>query len=102
MGISVAHSDDGRRSFFHCLFPFYSLQVFQALSTALASTVGMGNISGVAVAISMGGPGALFWMWISAFVGMSTKFFTCTLSIMFRGKDDLGQLVCLDQRQAAN
>jgi len=47
---------------------------FQALSTALASTVGMGNISGVAVAISMGGPGALFWMWVSAFVGMSTKF----------------------------
>jgi len=65
---------------------------FQALSTALASTVGMGNISGVAVAISMGGPGALFWMWISAFVGMSTKFFTCTLSIMFRGKDDQGDL----------
>ena len=65
---------------------------FQALSTALASTVGMGNISGVAVAISMGGPGALFWMWISAFVGMSTKFFTCTLSIMFRGKDDRGDV----------
>jgi len=65
---------------------------FQALSTALASTVGMGNISGVAVAISMGGPGALFWMWISAFVGMSTKFFTCTLSIMFRGKDDQGDV----------
>jgi len=65
---------------------------FQALSTALASTVGMGNISGVAVAISMGGPGALFWMWISAFVGMSTKFFTCTLSIMFRGKDDQGNI----------
>ena len=65
---------------------------FQALSTALASTVGMGNISGVAVAISMGGPGALFWMWVSAFVGMSTKFFTCTLSIMFRGKDDHGDV----------
>ena len=65
---------------------------FQALSTALASTVGMGNISGVAVAISMGGPGALFWMWISAFVGMSTKFFTCTLSIMFRGEDDRGDV----------
>ena len=65
---------------------------FQALSTALASTVGMGNISGVAVAISMGGPGALFWMWVSAFVGMSTKFFTCTLSIMFRGKDDQGNI----------
>ena len=65
---------------------------FQAISTALASTVGMGNISGVAVAISMGGPGALFWMWISAFVGMSTKFFTCSLSIMFRGKDDQGDV----------
>ena len=65
---------------------------FQALSTALASTVGMGNISGVAVAISMGGPGALFWMWVSAFVGMSTKFFTCTLSIMFRGTDDRGDV----------
>ncbi|MGY8763298.1 MAG: alanine/glycine:cation symporter family protein [Fidelibacterota bacterium] len=65
---------------------------FQALSAALAGTVGMGNISGVAVAIHMGGPGALFWMWVSAFVGMSTKFFTCTLAILFRGKDDLGEL----------
>ena len=55
---------------------------FQALSSALASTVGMGNISGVAVAIHTGGPGALFWMWISAIVGMSTKFFTCTSSIL--------------------
>ena len=65
---------------------------FQALSSALASTVGMGNISGVAVAIHTGGPGALFWMWISAIVGMSTKFYTCTLSTMYRGKDDQGQL----------
>jgi AGCS family alanine or glycine:cation symporter len=65
---------------------------FQALSSALASTVGMGNISGVAIAISMGGPGALFWMWISAIVGMSTKFFTCTLSILYRGKDDQGKV----------
>ena len=65
---------------------------FQALSAALAGTVGMGNISGVAVAIHMGGPGALFWMWVSAFVGMSTKFFTCTLAILFRGEDDLGEL----------
>ncbi|NOZ75395.1 MAG: alanine:cation symporter family protein [FCB group bacterium] len=65
---------------------------YQALSSALASTVGMGNISGVAIAIHTGGPGALFWMWISAIVGMSTKFFTCTLSIMFRGKDDQGQI----------
>ena len=60
---------------------------FQALSSALAATVGMGNISGVAVAIYMGGPGALFWMWISSFVGMATKFFTCSLAIMYRGRD---------------
>ena len=65
---------------------------FKALSTALASTVGMGNISGVAVAIVMGGPGALFWMWMSAIVGMATKFFTCTLSIMYRGKDSEGKI----------
>lgn len=65
---------------------------FKALSTALASTVGMGNISGVAVAIFMGGPGALFWMWMSAIVGMATKFFTCTLSIMYRGKDSNGDI----------
>jgi len=65
---------------------------FQALSSALASTVGMGNISGVAIAIHTGGPGALFWMWISAIVGMATKFFTCTLAIMYRGKDENGEV----------
>lgn len=65
---------------------------YQALSTALAATVGMGNISGVAVAITMGGPGAIFWMWVSAFVGMATKFFTCTLAVMYRGKDSMGHL----------
>jgi len=65
---------------------------FQALSSALASTVGMGNISGVAIAIHTGGPGAIFWMWVSAILGMSTKFFTCTLSIMYRGKDDQGRI----------
>jgi len=65
---------------------------FQALSSALASTVGMGNISGVAVAIYMGGPGALFWMWVSAIFGMATKYFTCTLSILYRGKDDKGDV----------
>jgi len=54
--------------------------------------VGLGNISGVAIAIQMGGPGALFWMWLSAIVGMSTKFFSCTLSILFRGKDDQGNV----------
>ncbi len=63
---------------------------YQALSTALASTVGMGNIAGVAAAISIGGPGALFWMWVTAFVGMSTNFFTSTLSLMYRGKDSAG------------
>ncbi len=57
---------------------------YQALSTQLASTVGMGNISGVAVAIVTGGPGAIFWMWVSALVGIATKYFTCTLSIMYR------------------
>lgn len=65
---------------------------FEALSSALAATVGMGNIGGVAVAITMGGPGALFWMWVSAFVGMATKFFTCTLAIMYRGKDSAGRV----------
>ena len=65
---------------------------FQALSAALAATVGMGNIAGVAVAITMGGPGAIFWMWVSALVGMATKFFTCTLSIMYRGRDTQGKI----------
>ncbi|MEM7656788.1 MAG: alanine/glycine:cation symporter family protein [Bacteroidota bacterium] len=65
---------------------------YQALSTALAATVGMGNISGVAVAITTGGPGAIFWMWISALVGVATKFFTCTLAIMYRGKDSAGEI----------
>jgi len=65
---------------------------FEALSSALAATVGLGNISGVAVAIAIGGPGAVFWMWISAFFGIATKFFTCTLSIMYRGKDSAGHL----------
>lgn len=65
---------------------------FQALTTALAATVGMGNIAGVAVAISIGGPGAIFWMWVSGIIGMATKFFTCTLSILYRGKDSNGEL----------
>ena len=65
---------------------------FKALTTALSSTIGMGNIAGVAVAISVGGPGAMFWMWVSAVVGMSTKFFTSTLAIMYRGKDSAGEL----------
>lgn len=65
---------------------------FQALSGALAATIGMGNISGVALAIAAGGPGAMFWMWMSAFVGMATKFFTCTLAVLYRGQDSEGNL----------
>ena len=65
---------------------------YQALSTALSGTVGMGNVSGVAVAIMTGGPGAVFWMWISALLGVATKFFTCTLAVMYRGKDSAGEI----------
>ncbi len=65
---------------------------FQALSTALSSTIGLGNIGGVALAITQCGPGAVFWMWVAALVGMTTKFFTCTLAIMYRGTDSAGQL----------
>ncbi|MDE2847615.1 MAG: alanine/glycine:cation symporter family protein [Gemmatimonadota bacterium] len=64
---------------------------FQALVSALAATIGMGNISGVAVAIAVGGPGAMFWMWVSALVGIATKFFTCSLAIMYRGTDSAGK-----------
>lgn len=65
---------------------------FEALSGALAATIGMGNISGVALAIAAGGPGAIFWMWISAFIGMATKFFTCTLAVKYRGEDSAGHI----------
>jgi AGCS family alanine or glycine:cation symporter len=68
------------------------INAYQALSTALASTVGMGNIAGVAYAISIGGPGALFWMWVTAFVGMSSNFFTSALAVMYRGKDSEGNI----------
>ncbi|MEW6646321.1 MAG: alanine/glycine:cation symporter family protein [Pseudomonadota bacterium] len=57
---------------------------FQALATALSATVGTGNIAGVATAITLGGPGALFWMWMTAFFGMATKFTECTLALKFR------------------
>lgn len=57
---------------------------FQALSAALSATIGTGNIAGVATAISFGGPGAVFWMWITAFVGMATKYTSCALALKFR------------------
>ncbi len=65
---------------------------FQALSTALSATVGTGNIAGVATAIALGGPGALFWMWITASVGMATKFTESTLAIKFRQVDANGDI----------
>ena len=64
---------------------------FKALCNALSSTVGMGNIAGVAVAISQGGAGAIFWMWVAALIGMNTKFFECSLAVMYRGKDYRGE-----------
>ncbi len=63
---------------------------FQALSTALSATVGIGNIAGVAIAIHYGGPGALFWMWVTAFFGMAIKFSECTLSLKYRKKNPNG------------
>ena len=57
---------------------------FQALSAALSATVGLGNIAGVAIAIHTGGPGAVFWMWVTGLVGMATKFVSCSLAVMFR------------------
>lgn len=65
---------------------------FQALSTALAATVGTGNIAGVATAIASGGPGAVFWMWVSAFIGMCTKFTCCLLALRFRTIDADGEV----------
>lgn len=65
---------------------------FQALMSAISSTVGMGNIAGVAIAIAMGGPGAIFWMWVSALLGMATKFFEGTLAIMYKGRDNKGNV----------
>ncbi len=65
---------------------------FSALTAAMAGTIGMGNIAGVALAIQIGGPGAIFWMWMTAILGIATKFFTCSLAVMYRGYDDNGEL----------
>ena len=65
---------------------------YQALSSAVAATVGLGNISGVAIAIYMGGPGVIFWIWITALVGMCIKFYSCSLAIMYRDADSAGNL----------
>lgn len=70
-----------------------AISQFQALSTALAATVGTGNIAGVATAIISGGPGAIFWMWLSAFLGMMTNFTENVLGIKYRYKDEKGEWV---------
>jgi AGCS family alanine or glycine:cation symporter len=64
----------------------------QALATALSGTIGLGNIAGVAIAISIGGPGAVFWMWVTAIVGVATKFYTASLAVMYRTEDADGKL----------
>ena len=65
---------------------------FQALTTALSATVGIGNIAGVAIAIHYGGPGALFWMWITAFLGMAVKYTECTLAVKYRVQNQDGSV----------
>jgi AGCS family alanine or glycine:cation symporter len=69
-----------------------SVSPFQAVATALASTVGVGNIAGVATAISIGGPGALFWLWISGLLGMATKFAEIVVALHYRQPDDAGTM----------
>ncbi|MBR4660539.1 MAG: sodium:alanine symporter family protein, partial [Bacteroidales bacterium] len=64
----------------------------EAFLSAIAATVGLGSIAGVAIAISVGGPGAIFWMWVSAVAGMATKLFEGTLAVMFKGKDSAGEV----------
>lgn len=70
-----------------------ALTPFQAVCTALAATVGTGNVAGVAGAIAIGGPGAVFWMWVSALLGMCTKFAEVTLAVHFRETNAQGDLV---------
>jgi len=65
---------------------------FQALTTALSATVGIGNIAGVAIAIHYGGPGALFWMWVTAFFGMAVKYTECTLAVKYRIQNSDGSV----------
>jgi len=68
------------------------VNAFKALCTALAATVGTGNIVGVATAVKTGGPGALFWMWVAAFFGMATKYAECMLAVKYREIDDKGEI----------
>jgi AGCS family alanine or glycine:cation symporter len=74
LSLIISHKDEGKGD----------ISPFRALMTTLSGTIGTGNIAGVATAISLGGPGALFWMWLTAIVGMATKFVECTLALHFR------------------
>lgn len=66
------------------------LSSFQALMLSLAGRVGAGNIAGVGIAVTLGGPGAVFWMWVTALVGMSSSFFECTLAQVYKRSDGDG------------
>ncbi len=81
--VVLGHYDDPRHA--------GDISHFQALTTALSATVGIGNIAGVATAIHYGGPGALFWMWVTAFFGMALKYVECMLSMKFRVFDEKGE-----------
>ncbi len=72
--------------------PTGQISSLQAMLSAIAATVGMGNIAGVAIALVVGGPGVIFWMWVSALVGMATKFFEGALSIMYKDRDSAGEV----------
>ncbi|MBN2559731.1 MAG: alanine:cation symporter family protein [Phycisphaerae bacterium] len=80
----------------HCIRGMYDrpgdtghISHFQALCAALSATIGLGNIAGVATAVTVGGPGAVFWMWVVGFFGMAVKFVECTLAVMFRDERDV-------------
>lgn len=74
--------------------PHHGITQFQSVCTALAATVGTGNIAGVVAALVSGGPGAVFWMWISALIGMATAYGETYLGCKYRFKDDQGKWVC--------
>ena len=93
-GISIRHYGDAIKALRYRQAAKGEGQIssFQALMSEISSTVGMGNIAGVAIALTMGGPGAIFWMWVSAVLGMCTKFFEGSLSIMYKGRDSAGEV----------
>ena len=88
IGFALAQLWQGRRS-----EESGDITPFQALMTAMAATIGTGNIAGVATAIALGGPGAVFWMWITALVGMATKYSEALLAVRYREVDELGNHV---------